>query len=342
MKLSAPIEVYWWITSRCNLDCVFCLADGGKPYPGGELDASGREAVLGEIIDSRILRVVLTGGEPLMVPGVFGYIRKLAYAGISVELTTNGTLLGEGEAAALKEAGVTKVQLSLNGSSEAVNDPLMGVSHGRIMRALGVLSGLGFDVSVKVTATSWNIADIPCLARVLVERGAGKVKIADPTPMGRAFARRAELTPSLAELESLEERLGPGIQSGGVEFSSFRLELARSGAAMKCSAAGKDNFRAIITPDGAMAPCTMATLWPKKLYVTELGLRGGWERFGEYSEYTGDDMLGGACGVCGSRKPCGGGCRALAYLFTGDIMGEYPLCPKGEGYGAEKEAVAKT
>ncbi|MBI5189851.1 MAG: radical SAM protein [Nitrospirae bacterium] len=329
MRLSAPIEVYWWLTSRCNLSCAFCLADGGAPDPGGELDEAGRLAVLRGLTEARVLRVVLSGGEPMLLPGIYGYISELSRAGVSVELTTNGTLIDREAAARLWDSGLRKVQLSLNGSTAAVNDPLMGESYGRITDALDMLVRLGFIVSVKATATRRNMDDVPALARMLMSRGVVKVKVADPTPMGRAFTMRDTLTPGLDEIRSLRETLQGLAASGTVEFGSFMLSMSESGAAARCTASGAAAYRAIITPDGAMAPCTMATLWPKKLNVAELGLTGAWERFAEYSGYLDPDRLGGACGTCLEKNDCGGGCRPLAYLFTGDLNGGYSLCPMG-------------
>lgn len=330
MRLSAPVEVYWWMTSLCNLGCVFCMADGGAPYHGGELDEAGREGILREIIEARVLRVVLSGGEPMLLPDIYRHIRELTRAGVSVELTTNGTLVDADAAGMLRDAGLKRVQLSLNGPTPDTNDALMGESFGAITAALDTLVREGLHVSVKVTATAWNIADVPALVPMLLARGARRVKVADPTPMGRAFAMRDALTPSLDALARLKDGLERFASTGAVELGSFMLEMARTGTASRCSAGGERGYAAIITPDGAMAPCTMATLWPKRLKVTELGLTGAWRRLGEYNvEYLGAEGLGGACGSCGDAESCRGGCRPLAYLFTGDIKGEYPLCPMG-------------
>src|SRR5450759_2254033 len=85
------------ITDRCNLRCVYCMPPQGIVWrPHAEL-LSYEE--IGRIVEAAaalgIRKVRLTGGEPLIRPGLIDLVRHIAQIpGIQYfSLTTNGLLL---------------------------------------------------------------------------------------------------------------------------------------------------------------------------------------------------------------------------------------------------------
>ena len=105
------------VTDRCNLRCVYCMpAEGIKLLAHEEvlryeeiLEIVKVAAALG------IHKIRLTGGEPLVRSGMPEFVKSLAaIEGIDdISMTTNGILL-KGYAAALKEAGLHRVNVSLD------------------------------------------------------------------------------------------------------------------------------------------------------------------------------------------------------------------------------------
>jgi len=111
------------VTDRCNIRCFYCM-------PAENVVFRPREELLSfeEIV--RFVRVAaslgvnklrLTGGEPLVRNDLHKLIQQLANVpGIDdIALTTNGILLAE-QAAALKAAGLNRLNISLDSLSEAV------------------------------------------------------------------------------------------------------------------------------------------------------------------------------------------------------------------------------
>jgi cyclic pyranopterin phosphate synthase len=105
------------ITDRCNLGCRYCM-----PATGVSLKSHEEILRLEEIVtlvqaatQAGIRRVRLTGGEPLVRKDVVTLVRELAKlpALEEISLTTNGLLLNY-LALPLKEAGLTRVNISLN------------------------------------------------------------------------------------------------------------------------------------------------------------------------------------------------------------------------------------
>ena len=103
------------VTGQCNLRCRYCMPQGAPPC--GEEPLSLDELLHLAALSARcgIDTVRITGGEPLVRPGVEGLVAGLkAVPGIqSVALTTNGVLLAQ-QLPALKAAGLNSVNVSLD------------------------------------------------------------------------------------------------------------------------------------------------------------------------------------------------------------------------------------
>ena len=110
------------VTDRCNIRCFYCMPDERIRFkPRDELltfEEIARVANVAAKLGVRKLR--LTGGEPLLRAGLPTLVRMLAeIPGIEdLALTTNGILLAE-QAAALKAAGLQRLNVSLDALSEA-------------------------------------------------------------------------------------------------------------------------------------------------------------------------------------------------------------------------------
>ncbi|CEP69235.1 Molybdenum cofactor biosynthesis protein A [Moorella glycerini] len=105
------------ITDRCNLRCRYCMPATGVPLKSHQDILRLEEIVTLARVAGRtgINRIRLTGGEPLVRKNVVTLVRELAKlpAIKEVSLTTNGIFLS-GLARALKEAGLSRVNISLD------------------------------------------------------------------------------------------------------------------------------------------------------------------------------------------------------------------------------------
>lgn len=105
------------VTDRCNLRCLYCMPEEGVEFaPSSDLLSYDHIVEVVEVGASLgISKLRITGGEPLVRPGLDGLVRRLAaIPGIrDISLTTNGVLLAD-QAGALREAGVNRVNISLD------------------------------------------------------------------------------------------------------------------------------------------------------------------------------------------------------------------------------------
>jgi cyclic pyranopterin phosphate synthase len=104
------------VTDRCDLRCVYCMPEAGVALlqPGDLLTYEEIELVARAAMGAGFRRFRITGGEPLVRRGVETLVGKLARLNPDdLALTTNGLHLA-GAAAALKDAGLKRVTVSLD------------------------------------------------------------------------------------------------------------------------------------------------------------------------------------------------------------------------------------
>ena len=130
IPLAAPFTVYIEQTKYCNFKCFYCI-HSTRDEANGEFRALGHrmqhidEGFFEKIIhdlkafpQGGIKRIVFSGlGEPLMNPRLPDYVRMAVEAGIAgrVEVITNGLLLTPEKSKALVEAGITNINISVQG-----------------------------------------------------------------------------------------------------------------------------------------------------------------------------------------------------------------------------------
>ena len=119
------------VTDRCNFRCSYCMPkevfDKDYPYlPHSALLSFEEITRLARVFAAHGVRKIrLTGGEPLLRKNIEVLIEQLSQLRtvegepVELALTTNGSLLAR-KAAALKQAGLRRVTVSLDGLDDAV------------------------------------------------------------------------------------------------------------------------------------------------------------------------------------------------------------------------------
>ncbi len=130
IPLAHPFTVYIEQTKYCNFKCFYCI-HSTRDEADGEFRALGhRMQHMDEVFFEKIIRelkefpqdgikrIVFSGlGEPLMNPRLPDYVRMTVEAGIAgrVEVITNGLLLTPEKSHALVAAGITNINISVQG-----------------------------------------------------------------------------------------------------------------------------------------------------------------------------------------------------------------------------------
>ena len=193
----------WHVTARCNENCQHCYAKSSpdlSPQLEQELSIGKDLRVLASF--DRLLkgngllgRINITGGDPLLKDGVIDLIKASRSCNIKVGILGNPGLLDIDMASELKEAGVFRYQLSLDGMRDT-HDRLRGrPGHfDDTLEALKVLKEAGLPSVVMFTVSKENYKELPAVARLVAEHDVKVFDFARLVPQGRGKTLR-RLTP---------------------------------------------------------------------------------------------------------------------------------------------------
>ena len=160
------------VTSRCNLRCRFCFADGGRPEDDPSLEEM--KAAIRDIVrqcGEPLLQ--LSGGEPTLRDDLPELVRYAKEAGCSyVQVNTNGIRLAKEPeyAKKLAEAGLDIVFLQFDGTREDIYEFLRGAPLLEIKKqAIKVCADLGVGVTLVPTVVPGvnddNLGELIAFAR---------------------------------------------------------------------------------------------------------------------------------------------------------------------------------
>ncbi|MBP1707424.1 MAG: Radical domain protein, partial [Chloroflexi bacterium] len=93
--LSAPVNLTWEITHKCNLSCIHCLS-GSKAELPGELALEECREIVDQLAVLKVFEINFGGGEPFLKDYFLSLVDYIHTKGIVTCISTNGTLLNPG------------------------------------------------------------------------------------------------------------------------------------------------------------------------------------------------------------------------------------------------------
>lgn len=187
-----PWRVVTDLNEACNIQCSYCHIDalfGREARDSRTLPPALVRSLLRDADEMGVFDVTLTGGEITTMPNFDQYlegVRGLDFT--SVQIITNGTLLSKSRAAELKEAGVRRVSISIDGL-ESSNDAARGKGvWRRAWRGAESAIAAGLDVNVISVLGKHNIDDWYELPALLKQAGVRSQNISFMCRLGRAEA----------------------------------------------------------------------------------------------------------------------------------------------------------
>ena len=174
-KFSFADIAYIELTRGCNLRCKHCLNNSGI-IGNNEINYDELIRVINELIKAGIFEIRFTGGEPLLYSRIYDVIKYCTDNGIYVSIGTNGTLITETVIKKLKNSGLNKVIISLDGTRE-VHDSIRG--KGNFDKTIAAISLLKkYEIDYKINSvimknnfncfTSSLLLNLPFLSRTLI------------------------------------------------------------------------------------------------------------------------------------------------------------------------------
>ena len=156
--------VYLELTRACNLKCIHCLNNSGIKQKD-ELTKEDLLNLIKKFSSLGVQEIRFTGGEPLLFNGIYDLIKFATEEGICTSLGTNGTLVTKEVAKKLKESGLKKVVVSIDGNKKT-HDKIRGKkNYQKAMHGLKYLKQNGINVRVNSVIMKSNMEDVIKLAK---------------------------------------------------------------------------------------------------------------------------------------------------------------------------------
>jgi MoaA/NifB/PqqE/SkfB family radical SAM enzyme len=345
MSISETFDflIQWHLTERCNLRCTHCYQEDTKT---DELSLPEIKETIAEISEmfsawGERYNVAfspsfnITGGEPFLRKDLFDILSEIRGRGYDIYLLTNGTLIDEGRARALKEVGVKGVQISMEGPEE-IHEMIRGKgSFAASLQGIRHLLDAGVRVTMNTTLSTINAGHFLDLTELSFRIGVQRLGFSRLVPSGRGAGLVKSML-SKGEVRTIYEKMF-SLSPNGLEFvtgdpvatqmKAFGEKSRDSGSipAGGC-AAGVSGLTFL--PDGTIVPCRRLPIPIGNL--KENSLREVWAASPVLEALRDKNRYKGKCGGCRRWADCRG-CRAIAYAYArskgqDDFLSEDPQC----------------
>lgn len=331
--LTAPATVQYEVTSRCNERCDFCYnvwKAGNKNLPT-ELSTSNSLKIIDECKKENVIRLIFTGGEPLLRKDLPLLISRAGEHKLYINLLTNGTLIEKEKKEILPVLEKYKVwtQMTFLGMSSHDDITHLKNSKNMTLKAFDILLSHKLPVSVNIVVLNQPLEEIEEAIVYFKNIGVKSIGLSRAIPRipfgGSSLDRKRA-----KNLYKLMVKYNCGTFSPFPICSVEKFEKYRSPGS-GCTAGF---YFIVIGSNGKVRGCTHS---PKEFAdVVKVGLKKAWKSLEPYRKSAREPP--DQCKKCGKITMCRAFCRELINCYGYDRwMGKPFPKEKGEFKFSDKE-----
>ncbi len=348
-RLPSPFLIVWNFTNMCNFRCLHCYQRADRPL-SSELSLKEKLDLVEQLDRAGVAGVALSGGEPTIHPDFLPVIKALASKGMYTSVATNGwTFAKKEELEKAVKAGIQYVEVSIDSAKPEKHDKFRGVPGAweHAVKALENAVEIGVSNGMATIMSKETFSEIDDIIDLAESIGVNRLIFFNLVPTGRAEEMvKVDLSPEEREefmkevyhqmkkrhmeilttapqyarvtlIESMGKSVTPAHFYVGEDYSMKALAEFIGGC-------GAGRIYSAIEPDGTVVPCVFLPLPVGN--VRNHDFRYIWENSRIFQLFRDrDKYFTGQCGKCPYRYICGG-CRARAYHYTLDPVGDDPGC----------------
>lgn len=328
--LNTPLTINLSLSYRCNFNCLHCYSR--EQQNERELTFEEHKRVVDILSDWKVPFLNLGGGEPLIVPYLFEYVKYASRKGLHVSMNSNGYLIDEEIAKQIKLAGFKSVGISIDSPIEEVHDRLRNKkgSYKRALNALRVLAEVGVKTTVSMVVTKLNYENFEEIVPILEEYSVKQLFLHNYKCTGFGYKNMKELDLAPMEWKNFYRRalqLKNSIKNIIISFDDPILHLLpeyNERPLVKGSTCGKLSLN--IHANGDISPCGFMPITIGNILRDDI--KELWKSSPILNTLR-NPQPQGKCSSCSIYENCLGGCKARTYMLTGDFHNPDPHCWKG-------------
>ncbi len=325
-----PFGLLAELTHRCPLHCPYCSNPVELARREEEMSAAEWGRVVREAAELGVLQVGLSGGEPLLFPGLEEVVAVAKAERVYSNLITSAVGMTEGRARGLREAGLDVAQVSFQADELDLADEVAGARvHAVKLAGARAVVAAGLPLGVNVVLHRRTIGRLGEMIALAEELGAMRIELANVQFYGWAFRNRAELLPSreqCIEAEAVARREAERL-AGRMEVVYVLPDYYEQRPKPCLHGWGARGMT--VNPRGEVLPCQAAPdAIPGMRFenVRERSLGEIWRSSEAFERFRGFDWMPEPCRSCEFKERDFGGCRCQAALIAGDAGKTDPVC----------------
>jgi 12,18-didecarboxysiroheme deacetylase len=343
--------VVWNTTRACNLNCIHCYARAVHRSINRELTTEEGINLIDDLAAFGVPVILFSGGEPLLRPDLAELARHAVGRGMRAVISTNGTLINEEKAMALKDAGVSYVGISLDGL-EKMNDHFRGMKGAFQMALHGIKNcqKAGLKVGLRFTMNKLNADQVPGIFDLVEEIVIERICFYHLVYSGRGsdlIDQDLSHDETRQIVDLIMDRTGD-MYNRGVKKEVLTVDNHADGSYLYLRMLKENNPRVgevleLLKMNGgnSSGQGIGCVNWDGSVYADQFWRQHSFgtilsRPFSQiWSDLTNPLMaqlkdkkryVKGRCASCRWLDICGGNFRARAEAVTGDIWGEDPAC----------------
>lgn len=311
--------VSWNITKECNLSCKHCYRNAGEKGQNELSFKEGKRLLLG-MKDAGFNIVILSGGEPLLRKDVYSLIDYGTRLNLKMTMGTNGTLLAKPVVSSLKDAGLSRIGISLDSTDKRLHNEFRGEkSYEKTIEGIKNCKDLSLPFQIHTTIMDFNYDEIEKIIDFSKTLGALAIHIFFLVKTGRG----KELDNDIPRYKGILKRILKKQETEDIEIKPIcapQFILYNHSRYKRGCLAGISYC--CVLPDGDVSPCPYLPVVVENVRRREFF--DIWEN-GEIFKKLRSGNYKGKCGICNYKELCGG-CRARAYSYSLNFLSEDPFC----------------
>ncbi|MDP7562003.1 MAG: pyrroloquinoline quinone biosynthesis protein PqqE [Methylococcales bacterium] len=330
------------LTYACPLQCPYCSNPVDYSQYPTELSTEDWKRVLTEARKMGAVQLGLSGGEPLTRTDLAEIVCHAKDLGYYSNLITSGYGLTEKRIIELKEAGLDHIQVSIQASTQELNDHIAGTkSYNHKQEVARLVKKHGYPMVLCVVIHRQNIHQMADILKMASELGADYLELANTQYYGWAHKNRDLLLPSREQFETAEKIAQDYKETVKGKMKIYYVVPDYYEDRPKACMNGWGTTFLTVAPDGVALPCHSARELPGLdcPNVTDFSVDEIWNESKAFNFFRGDDWMKEPCRSCSEKSEDFGGCRCQAYLLTGDMYNTDPVCSKSPNKHLVQEAI---
>jgi pyrroloquinoline quinone biosynthesis protein E len=328
-----PLAVLAELTHRCPLQCPYCSNPLEMEVASKELTTAEWCSVMDELAEIGVLQIHFSGGEPTVRKDLTELVRHATKVGLYSNLITSAVMLTKARLQDLADAGLSHVQISVQGAEDGLADRVGGFKngHAKKLEAARWTREVGLPLTINAVMHRQNLHQLPQIIDLAVALDADRLEVANVQYYGWALKNREALIPSFAQVEETNRIVAEAQDRlAGVLDIDYVVPDYYAQRPKQCMGGwGRQFFN--ISPAGKVLPCHAAESITGMEFDSVRGnksIRWIWDNSEAFNTYRGTGWMPEPCKSCEFKEVDFGGCRCQAHALTGSAGNTDPACAK--------------